>query len=125
VLVLPIANTLLAMWRQGVRGAPIFQADRGHIHHRLLDAGPVAARRLPRTVGRSLLGGLVGLGLTFASGRDAALILVALGLASALALRRLSFTQIERTSEVLEVRCRNLLRRVVLHELTGHSTPPR
>ena len=39
VLGLPITDTLLAIWRRGVRGAPLFQADRGHIHHRLLDAG--------------------------------------------------------------------------------------
>ena len=35
----PIADTLLAMARRAARGAPLFSADRGHIHHRLLDLG--------------------------------------------------------------------------------------
>lgn len=36
---LPIMDTLLAIARRAWLGNPIFGADRGHIHHRLLDAG--------------------------------------------------------------------------------------
>lgn len=36
---LPIYDTLFAMIRRKVNGKPIMQADRGHLHHRLLDSG--------------------------------------------------------------------------------------
>jgi len=32
-------DTLIAVVRRGVRGAPIFKGDREHLHHRLLDLG--------------------------------------------------------------------------------------
>src|SRR5581483_5841664 len=38
-LALPIADTLLAMFRRGVRGRPMFSGDKEHIHHRLLALG--------------------------------------------------------------------------------------
>jgi UDP-GlcNAc:undecaprenyl-phosphate GlcNAc-1-phosphate transferase len=39
VLALPILDTALAILRRGSRGLPLFRADRGHIHHRLLESG--------------------------------------------------------------------------------------
>ncbi|AEB76938.1 MraY family glycosyltransferase [Clostridium botulinum] len=36
---LPIYDTMFAMIRRKVNGKPIMQADRGHLHHRLLDMG--------------------------------------------------------------------------------------
>ncbi len=36
---LPIYDTLFAMIRRKVNGRPIMQADKGHLHHRLLDMG--------------------------------------------------------------------------------------
>jgi len=36
---LPIYDTLFAMIRRKVNGNPIMQADKGHLHHRLLDMG--------------------------------------------------------------------------------------
>lgn len=38
-LALPLADTALAILRRFLRGRPIFGADRGHVHHRLLDRG--------------------------------------------------------------------------------------
>lgn len=38
-LSIPLLDTLLAVARRFLRGKPIFGADRGHIHHRLLDRG--------------------------------------------------------------------------------------
>ncbi len=35
----PVLDTLIAVVRRGVRGAPLFRGDREHIHHRLLDLG--------------------------------------------------------------------------------------
>jgi UDP-GlcNAc:undecaprenyl-phosphate GlcNAc-1-phosphate transferase len=39
VLALPILDTALAILRRGLRGLPLFRADRNHIHHHLLDSG--------------------------------------------------------------------------------------
>ena len=39
VLALPILDTGLAILRRGLRGLPLFRADRSHIHHHLLDSG--------------------------------------------------------------------------------------
>jgi len=39
VLALPILDTSLAVVRRGLHGLPLFRADRGHIHHRLLETG--------------------------------------------------------------------------------------
>jgi UDP-GlcNAc:undecaprenyl-phosphate GlcNAc-1-phosphate transferase len=36
---IPLADTGLAILRRFLRGQPIFEGDRGHIHHRLLDRG--------------------------------------------------------------------------------------
>ncbi len=38
-LAIPIADSVLAVFRRWLRGQPIFTGDRGHIHHRLLDLG--------------------------------------------------------------------------------------
>ncbi|HEY2804710.1 MAG TPA: MraY family glycosyltransferase [Gemmatimonadales bacterium] len=35
----PVLDTMIAVVRRGVRGAPIFKGDREHLHHRLLDIG--------------------------------------------------------------------------------------
>ena len=39
VLALPILDTAFAMLRRALSGKPIMTADRGHLHHRLIDAG--------------------------------------------------------------------------------------
>jgi UDP-GlcNAc:undecaprenyl-phosphate GlcNAc-1-phosphate transferase len=38
-LAIPLLDVLVAIARRFLRGQPIFSADRGHIHHRLLDQG--------------------------------------------------------------------------------------
>lgn len=38
-LALPIFDTLFAMLRRFINGKPLMQADRGHLHHRLIDSG--------------------------------------------------------------------------------------
>lgn len=39
VLALPILDVSLAIIRRGLKGLPVFRADKGHIHHRLLEMG--------------------------------------------------------------------------------------
>lgn len=38
-LFIPIADTAWAIVRRGLRGGSVFEADRGHIHHQLLERG--------------------------------------------------------------------------------------
>ena len=39
IMALPVADTLFAIWRRYRSHKPIFQADQGHLHHRLLRRG--------------------------------------------------------------------------------------
>ncbi|MEC0270453.1 MULTISPECIES: MraY family glycosyltransferase [Paenibacillus] len=39
ILGVPLLDTLLAMTRRGIQGRPLYEADRGHVHHRLTDIG--------------------------------------------------------------------------------------
>ncbi|MCP5112097.1 MAG: undecaprenyl/decaprenyl-phosphate alpha-N-acetylglucosaminyl 1-phosphate transferase, partial [bacterium] len=50
-LAVPLMDTALAVVRRFLRGKPIFGADRGHVHHRLLDKGLT-----PRSVALLLYG---------------------------------------------------------------------
>jgi UDP-GlcNAc:undecaprenyl-phosphate GlcNAc-1-phosphate transferase len=43
-MAIPLLDTVLAISRRFLRGQPIFAADRGHIHHRLLARGFTARR---------------------------------------------------------------------------------
>jgi len=40
----PVMDTLIAVVRRAARGAPIFQGDREHLHHRLIDIGLTPAQ---------------------------------------------------------------------------------
>jgi len=65
-LAIPLLDTALAVVRRFLRGKPIFTADRGHIHHRLLDRGLT-----PRRVALIIYGGcglFAGLALLMMNG---------------------------------------------------------
>jgi UDP-GlcNAc:undecaprenyl-phosphate GlcNAc-1-phosphate transferase len=112
----PIADTLLAMARRAARGAPLFSADRGHIHHRLLALGLTHRQAVLVLYGASILLGAAALVLTFASSVHAAFVLVGLSVAAFLALRRLGFLDMRKVEALLEERRRNhALRATVQH----------
>jgi UDP-GlcNAc:undecaprenyl-phosphate GlcNAc-1-phosphate transferase len=119
VLGFPIADTLLAMGRRAMRGAPLFHADRGHIHHRLLDLGLSQRAAVLVLWGASVLLGVTALAIAYASSAQAGAILGLLAVTGGLVLRRLGYLQVERVREVLEVRRRNLQRRATLSALAG------
>jgi UDP-GlcNAc:undecaprenyl-phosphate GlcNAc-1-phosphate transferase len=104
----PIADTLLAMARRAARGAPLFQADRGHIHHRLLAAGFTHRQAVLVLYGASIVLGLSALVLSYVSSSDATLFLLALSGLGYLALRRLGYIDLRAAQGVLEQRRRNL-----------------
>jgi UDP-GlcNAc:undecaprenyl-phosphate GlcNAc-1-phosphate transferase len=46
ILALPIFDTLFAIWRRYRGHQPIFQADKGHLHHRLLARGGISHKNV-------------------------------------------------------------------------------
>ena len=111
---LPITDTLLAIARRGVRGAPLFQADRDHIHHRLLARGFSQRKTVLILYGVCVGLGLIGLALSLVSGVQAVAVLLGLTVTCGLLLRYLGYMRFERSREVLAHRRRNLeLRRKI------------
>lgn len=98
---LPVLDTLLAIVRRFLRGQPIFSADRGHIHHRLLGLG-----HSPRKVALLLYGAcaILALGgmLLVNDSAYVALVLVLVGLGLGLAVQKLRFHEFEELGRVLK-----------------------
>lgn len=115
----PIADTVLAMGRRAVRGAPIFSADRGHIHHRLLDRGLTHRQAVLVLYASASALAAGALALTFVNSRDAALVLGTFAALGFVGLRTLGFFDLARTGEVLALRRRNLALRVATAEAVG------
>ena len=97
---LPVLDTALAIFRRFLGGRPIFSADRGHIHHRLLSLG-----HSPRKVALLLYGAcaILALGAMLMVRQAAfiALVLVVVGLGVGLAVQRLRFHEFEEFGRVL------------------------
>lgn len=61
VLALPILDTFFAMVRRFLSGKPIMGADRGHLHHRLIDAGISKKFAVIILYGLSILSGVIAI----------------------------------------------------------------
>lgn len=72
---LPLFDTTVAILRRFLGGKGIFSADRGHIHHRLLDLGLTHKQVVLVLYGVSITFTALALSLVYASGAVAALIL--------------------------------------------------
>jgi len=64
VLGVPLFDTLWAITRRALAGKPIWRADRGHLHHRLLARGYTAKRVLLVLYSVSILLGVMAVALT-------------------------------------------------------------
>jgi UDP-GlcNAc:undecaprenyl-phosphate GlcNAc-1-phosphate transferase len=115
----PIADTLLAMTRRAIRGAPLFRADRDHIHHRLLGLGLTHRQAVLAIYAASVVLGVAALAVAVSTEGQGALILAALAILVALLLRRLGYLRIERAREALDARRQNLARRVVMRTIAA------
>jgi UDP-GlcNAc:undecaprenyl-phosphate GlcNAc-1-phosphate transferase len=105
----PIADTLLAMGRRAARGAPLFSADRGHIHHRLLAKGFSHRQSVLALYAAS---GVLGVGavlLSLATSAQAAAVLAVFAALGLLALRALGYLDLHKVELLLEERRRNRL----------------
>ena len=60
-MALPILDTLFAMVRRAYNGKHIMSADRGHLHHRLIDKGYTQKQAVVLLYGISFLSGLVSI----------------------------------------------------------------
>ena len=91
---LPVLDTGLAIVRRFLRGQPIFTADRGHIHHRLLGLGISPAKvALLMYAGCAVLA-LGGMLLVNSSGY-VAVVLVIIGLGAGLVIQRLRYYEFQ------------------------------
>ena len=98
ILGLPIADTLIAMVRRTVhrlehRQGGVFQADRNHIHHRLLALGVDHAQAVLVLYGAGLLLAGAALLSVFVTVREAAYMVTALLLAGVLGIQRLGYDE--------------------------------
>ncbi len=73
-IALPILDTAFAMLRRFFTGKPIMQADRGHLHHRLVDKGFSHKQTVLILYFISIVSGLISLAIAFSN--LAALVLV-------------------------------------------------
>ena len=73
---LPIFDTLFAMGRRFIQHKPIMEADRGHLHHRLIDRGFSQRQAVIILYGISLCCGMVAI---FISLRDIRTLIIAIG----------------------------------------------
>lgn len=89
---LPIADTLLAFARRALAGKSPFSADRGHLHHRLLDKGFSHRQAAAFLYFCCFILALVALALTFANSAATALLLGSLLITTGVVVRRFSRT---------------------------------
>jgi UDP-GlcNAc:undecaprenyl-phosphate GlcNAc-1-phosphate transferase len=118
-LALPIVDTLLAMGRRALRGRSMFQADKEHIHHRLLARGLSHRQAVLVLYGFCALLGGTALVLTYTNSLETTLLLLALGVVSVAALRALGYMRLDRISDSAAERRKNKALRAAARPL-GH-----
>lgn len=87
ILGVPILDTAFAILRRSLQGRPIFEPDRGHLHHRLLGAGLSQRRAVLLIYGMSAL--LGGIALHLAGARWAIPIIAVSGVVFAWSVREM------------------------------------
>jgi UDP-GlcNAc:undecaprenyl-phosphate/decaprenyl-phosphate GlcNAc-1-phosphate transferase len=113
---IPISDTLLAMGRRALRGAPLFSADRGHIHHRLIDRGLSHRQAVLVIYGGALIFGGAALAVSFTNGPATALVLLLVAAMAFVALRALGFIDFVKAQQALVDRRRNLDMRAAVRQ---------
>lgn len=77
-LALPILDTLFAMVRRALNGKPIMSPDRGHLHHRLIDAGYSHKQTVVILYGLSAVTGVIAILIAVRDLRATAVVLLSL-----------------------------------------------
>lgn len=73
---LPIFDTMFAMIRRVAKNKPIMEADRGHLHHRLLDRGFTQRQAVLILYGVSLFCGLLAIFISFKDSRTIVVVIL-------------------------------------------------
>ena len=112
---LPIMDTLLAMFRRAILGRRMFDADRDHIHHRMMSRLHLSHRDAVLALyGLSVLFGATALGLASANSVQSALLLSAISIVVIVLVRKLGYFDPKGATAANATRRRNLrLRQVV------------
>ncbi len=111
VLCVPLLDTALAVARRFLRNEPIFGADRGHIHHRLLERGFTTRRIALMIYGFSGLAGIFSLLQSIPANRFSPVIVVMFCVVTSLAIWSLRYVEFHVASRaILRGTFRRLLR---------------
>jgi|SRR5579862_2796188 len=92
-LSIPLLDVALSIARRFLRGKPIFSADRGHIHHRLLDLGFSPRNAALLLYGACLLSTAFAVALTVAPSQIGISIIALFSIAAWLGIRSLGYSE--------------------------------
>jgi UDP-GlcNAc:undecaprenyl-phosphate GlcNAc-1-phosphate transferase len=110
---LPIMDTLLAIGRRALRGRPLFQADKEHIHHRLMALGLSHRQTVLVLYGFCSLLGITALMLTYASSAQSGFLLIVLAAVAFIFLRVLGYFRLDQLRSAAERKRNRALRAAV------------
>jgi UDP-GlcNAc:undecaprenyl-phosphate GlcNAc-1-phosphate transferase len=114
----PIMDTFLAMIRRAFLGRSLFDADRDHIHHRLISRLHLTHRGAVFVLyGVCCLFALTALGLAYANGVQSAMLLVAVSAVVLVLIRKLGYLNVGGGKGVTSIRRRNHELRRILREV--------
>ena len=94
-LSIPLLDTGVAVVRRMLRGRPIFGADRGHIHHRLLDRGHSTRRVVLILYAVSAVGAVLSLLVNVLHGHLAGLVLLVFCGAASVGIQHVGFVEFD------------------------------
>ena len=98
-LAIPLLDTTIAIVRRFLHGKPIFAADRGRIHHRLLEQGLTPRRTALLLYGVGTLAAI--LSLSMATGRFEVPVLVIFCVAVWIGIQRLGYVDFDTAGRLL------------------------
>jgi len=103
-LAIPLLDTGLSVVRRFLRGQPLFGADRGHIHHKLLQRGWTVRRAVLALYGVSGLFAVLSLGGSAFQGRITGIVLVVFALAAWIGVQNLGYTELSTAGRLIRPR---------------------
>jgi UDP-GlcNAc:undecaprenyl-phosphate/decaprenyl-phosphate GlcNAc-1-phosphate transferase len=94
-LALPLLEVALSIVRRFLRNEPIFLADRGHIHHRLLDRGLTPRRVTLLLYGAGTVGAVLSLLESVLQNRYGGLVILIFAAAASMGVHRLEYVEFD------------------------------
>jgi UDP-GlcNAc:undecaprenyl-phosphate GlcNAc-1-phosphate transferase len=118
---LPILETAISIIRRFLNGQPLFTADRGHIHHKLLEKGFSQRQAVIILYGVSAICGLLSLFLLTPGGGSTGIVLVVLGVGVWIGVQRLGyheFFELGRIAQRTMEQKRSIINNVAIRKAT-------